>query len=102
MTANNPFSHIRVVFRRSTTLTKVVVLACVVLCIAALLALHFQIQKTAAQAEALRSQAVSLEQENSQLNDRLENLDTVEGILQIAEDELGLTDPDTVIFTPAH
>lgn len=98
----NPFSHIRLVFRRSTPLTKVVVLAALVLSIAALLALRTAILHTESQSEALRSQAASLEQENAELTDKLENMDNVEGIVDIAGEELGLVDPNTIIFKPGQ
>lgn len=98
----NPFSHIRLVFRRSTPLTKVVVLAALVLSIAALLALRTAILHTESQSEALRSQAASLEQENAELTDKLENMDNVEGIVDIAGEELDLVDPNTIIFKPGQ
>ena len=72
----------------------------VVLSIAALLSLRSAILKTRSQAEALRNQAMILEEENADLTDKLENMDSVEGIQDIAEEELGLVDPDTVIFIP--
>ena len=98
----NPFSHIRLVFRRSTPLTKVVVLAALVLSIAALLALRTAILHTESQSEALRSQAASLEQENAELTDKLENMDNVEGIVDIAGEELDLVVPNTIIFKPGQ
>lgn len=98
--AQNPFSRIRLVFRRSTPLTKVVVLAAVVLSMAALLALRSTILQTRSQTEVLRDQAMTLEQENADLSDKLDNMGNVEGIQNIAKEELGLVDPDTIIFKP--
>lgn len=97
---NGPFSHIRLVIRRSSVLTKIVVLAAVVLSIAALLALRSAILDTRAETEALRSQAITLEQENSELTQDLKDLESVDGVLRIAQEELGLVDPDTIIFKP--
>ena len=90
----------RLVIRRSSPLMKIVVLAAVVLSIAALLALRSAILDTRAQAEALRSQAASLEQENEELTEKVDGIGTVDGILQIAQEELGLVDPDTVVIKP--
>lgn len=100
--SNNPFRHIRLVVQRGSTLLKIVVLAAVVLCTGALLALRGQILETRAQTEALRSQAITLEQENNALTEDLKDLESVDGVLRIAQEELGLVDPDTIIFKPEH
>ena len=65
-------------------------------------ALRTAILHTESQSEALRSQAASLEQENAELTDKLENMDNVEGIVDIAGEELGLVDPNTIIFKPGQ
>ncbi len=96
----NPFSHIKLVYRRSSTLTKCVVLAAVVLCTAALLTLRGAILNEHAKEEAYRKEAAALEQQNNDLSEDIEKIDSVEGMKDIAEDKLGLVDPDTVIFIP--
>lgn len=103
MTAKNKSRpRFRLVFRRSSTLTKCVVLATVVLCTAALLALRGAILSTRAQTEALRTQAYTLEQENSQLEQDISQLGSVQSITRIAQEELGLADPNTIVFTPGQ
>ena len=47
-----------------------------------------------------KEQADALEQENQDLTQYIDELGTVQGIQRIAEDELGLVDPDTVIIVP--
>lgn len=96
----NPFSRIKLVYRRSSTLTKCVVLAAIVLCTAALLTLRGAILSEQAKEEAYRKEAAALEQQNSDLSEDIEKVDSVEGMKDIAEDKLGLVDPDTVIFIP--
>lgn len=96
----NPFSRIRLVYRRSSTLLKCVVLAAIVLSMAALLALHATISAAQQQQEDLRHQAAILEEENRELEDRIDGLGSVQSVEQIAKDELGLVDPDTVILNP--
>ena len=99
-TRKNPFSRIKLVYRRSSTLTKCVVLAAIVLCTAALLTLRGAILSEQAKEEAYRKEAAALEQQNSDLSEDIEKVDSVEGMKDIAEDKLGLVDPDTVIFIP--
>ena len=96
----NPFSRIRLVYRRSSTLLKCVVLATIVLSMAALLALRGAILESRQQQEDLRQQAAILEEENRELEDRIDGLGSVQSVEQIAQDELGLVDPDTVILNP--
>lgn len=92
--------RIRLVYRRSTTLTKCVVIAAILLSTAALLALRFSILEAKQQIAALRAEAAVLEQENGQLEENIGSLDTVEGIKKIAYQILGLVDPGAVIFEP--
>lgn len=99
---NSSHSRFRLVYRRSRTLTKCVVLATVVLCMAALLALRGKILDTQAQTEVLRAQAYKLEQENSQLQQYIAELGTVQSIARIAQEELGLADPNTTVLTPVQ
>ena len=91
-------SRIRIVPQRSSTLTKTVVLVAVVLSMAALLALGAAINNYRAQAQALKDQAAQLEQENGQLEDKTDKKGTLEGLLEFAQDFLGLVDPNSVIF----
>lgn len=93
-------SRIRIVPQRSSTLTKTVVLVAVVLSMAALLALGAAINNYRAQAQALKDQAAQLEQENEQLEENIEDLGSADSVEQIARDELGLVDPDTVVIQP--
>ena len=93
-------SRIRLVPQRSSKLIKVVLLCAIVLSTAALLTLGIAIRTANAQVDALRVQASRLEQENTALEKLIDNLGTIEGIKQIARDQLGLEDGDSVIITP--
>ena len=59
----NPLVSIRLVSRKTSTLTKIVVSTAVVLSMAALLMLHGAINATKQDTEDLRQQAIALEQE---------------------------------------
>lgn len=98
----NPFRRFKVSVQRSDNLTKVVVLSFLVVAIVASLVLRSSILKTRERAEALRSQAVSLEQENADLKEKLDSVGSVDGIVQVAQDELDLVDPASVVFKPVN
>lgn len=102
MANNNPFRHIRLVYRRSSTLLKCVVLATIVLSIAALIVLRISIQTTTDQQADLQQQAAQLEQENRRLTQYIAELGTVESVKRIATLELGLVDPNSQFFAPGN
>ena len=92
--------RVKLVVRKSRPVTKVVALCAVVLSTVALLTLQNAILTSRERTDALAQQAGKLEQQNEDLEQRIDGLDTEEGIRDIAEEELGLVDPDTVIIVP--
>ena len=96
----NPFSRIRLVYRRSSPLLKCVVLTAIVLSTAAILTIHFSIRQANAQTQSLRMQAARLEQENRELVQNIAQIGTVQSIKRIALEELDLVDPDAEFFHP--
>jgi len=100
MAGKNPFSRIRLVYQRTSPLVKCIVLAAIILSTVALLTLRIAITEANNREEELRKQAAALEQENNQLSEDIEKVDSIEGMKDIAENELGLVDPNTVIFIP--
>ena len=92
--------RVKLVYCRSHPMIKVAALCTVVLSILALLGLQGAITGSRANAAALMQQADSLEQANQDLAQYIDELGTVQGIERIAEEELGLVDPDTVIIEP--
>lgn len=97
---NTPLGTIKFKYRRSSTITKVVVLLTVVLSIAALLMLHYAIATTENAAEELRQEAIGLEQEQSRLELYIRELGTIQGIIRLAQEKLGLIEPGSVIIQP--
>ena len=96
----NSLRRVKLVVRKSRPVTKVVALCAVVLSTVALLTLQSAILSSREHTAALTDQASKLEQQNQDLEQRIDGLDTEEGIRDIAENELGLVDPDTVIIVP--
>lgn len=99
-TKPNPLYRIRLVYRRSSTLLKCVVLSAIVLCTAALLILRSTILETKEKEAELKSEAAALEQENEDISQDISQIGTIESIKKLAGKLLGLVDPDTVIFLP--
>ena len=100
--SKHPFPRIRLVIQRSSLLTKAVVLTTLVVCTAMLLTLTIGIRAARYAEEKNREAAAALEQENSMLEDKINSIGSVEGDKQIAQDELGLVDPNAVVFTPEN
>ena len=96
----NPFRHIKLVYRRSSTLVKCVVLTAVILCTIAMLTLRFALLSAKEKEADLKNEVAALEQENDSIITRIKELGTVESIKELAGKLLGLVDPDTVIFLP--
>lgn len=99
---NHPFSHIRIIFRRTSPLMKCVVLTAIIACTVALVALRVNIQENRQRQADLQQQAIQLVQENKALTQNIAKLGTAESVKRIAEAELGLVDPDTQFFTPGN
>ena len=96
----NPLRDIKVEYTRSHPLTKVVVIALIVLSMAALITLRVSSIRLHREIEQMRQEAAQLEAEYQLLKEKLEELGSVEGVEHIAEEELDLVDPDTIVIVP--
>lgn len=76
------------------------VLATIIIATVALLSLTIAISSAKNDANALRDEALALEQENAQLSEDISEFGTIKSIKDLARKLLGLVDPDTVIFDP--
>ena len=88
-------------YRRTSTLNKVVIAAAVVLSSITLLSLRLVQWEAEEKLADLRQQAAALEQSNNELRQDIDELGTADSIRDIAQEELGLVDPDTIIFENA-
>lgn len=96
------FGRIRLVFQRSSTTLKILLLAALLISTVTLLTLRFALLEEKDRAEDLRQQAIALEQENQKLERRNALLGTVQSVKELANELLGLVDPNTVIFEPVE
>lgn len=96
----NPFRSVQIVFRKGKVLTKVVVMVTIVLSMAALITLRLSQDRVLEQTDQMRQEAAALEYENAQLTEKIDSANTVQGVEQIAQDELELVSPDTILIDP--
>ena len=75
--------------------------AAIVLSSVTLISLRLGQWEAEEQLARLQHQAAVLEQQNAELRRDIQNIGTAASIREIAREELGLEDPDTIIFDPA-
>lgn len=90
----------RVVLRRSHPVIWACILVAVAVSTVALITLQAGISSSNDQYEDLRQQAAQLEENNAELDNRIDALGTLESAIQIAMEKLGLVFPDSVLFDP--
>lgn len=96
----NPFQGVKVEYTRSHPATKIVVIVLILVCMAALITLRLTTNQLKREIADLRSEAAQLEADIADLNEKLEQKDSVAGVENIAQDELGMVDPDTIVIDP--
>ena len=96
----NPFRDLKVEYSRTHPLTTAVVVALIVLSMAALITLGWSQADMRRQIEEMRQEVAQLESENDDLREKIANLDSVAGVANIAQEELDLVDPDTIVIDP--
>ncbi|MBQ7099906.1 MAG: septum formation initiator family protein [Oscillospiraceae bacterium] len=94
-------SRFQLQYRRTPTLHKVVVAAAIVLSSVTLISLRLGHWESKAKLSELQHRAAVLEQQNQELREDIGRLGTTDSIRDIAQEELGLVDPDTIIIENA-
>ena len=97
---NLPFRNIKVEYARSHPLTKVVVIALILVCMAALITLSWSGSQLRREIAQLRQEAAELAAENADLKQKIDYLGSLAGVENIAQEELEMVDPDTIIIDP--
>lgn len=90
----------RLVVRSSSPALKIVVTVLIVFSMAALTALAWVRGSIRSQVEHLRREAAALEQENRELQEKIDGLGSVQSVQDIAREELGLVNPNTIVIQP--
>ena len=95
-------SRFQLQYRRTPTLNKVVVAAAIVLSSVTLVSLRLAHWEAKARLAELTQQIAAQEQCNDALRQDIDELGTTDSIREIAREELGLVDPDTIIIEDAN
>ena len=90
----------KVRLRSAPVKLKAVLIVLIVLSMAALVALRWVHNGIQPATQRKTAQAAAMEGENADLQEKIDNIGSVQSIRQIAQDELGLADPDTVLIHP--
>lgn len=91
-------NNCKLVRQPASPLLKAVVTATIALCTVTLIALGVTENQHRQKLELLTSQAAAMQQENEDLAERIDALGTVDSYRQIAAEQLGLVDPDTIVI----
>lgn len=92
--------RVRLVYCKSTPVTKAVVLLAIVLSMVALLTIRLALDATNDRIDQLAGEAAGLEQNNQELQEDINKLGTVDSVIEIAQKLWNLVFPDTVIIEP--
>ena len=95
-------SRFQLQYRRTPTLNKVVVAAAIVLSSLTLVSLRLAHWEAKARLAELTQQISTQQQSNEALRQDIDELGTTDSIREIAREELGLVDPDTIIIEDAN
>lgn len=97
---NNSKKKIQVEIRPASSVLKIVLIALIVFSIGALIALRWVHNGILTEIGALKEEASAVEHANDVLDEKNADLDSVQSIQDIAREELGLVDPDTILIDP--
>ena len=89
---------IRFKLQKPKPLLIIVIAVMLILCTVTLITVHSAIQATRAETDALRSEAHAQETLQERLERYIQEMGTIQAILRIAQEELGMVPPDAVIF----
>ena len=95
-----PPKNVKVEIRPASNILKIILILLILFSIVALVALRWVHNGIRNQIDALKEEASGLEYANEVLEQKTQDLGSVQSIQDIAKEELGLVDPDTVIIDP--
>lgn len=97
---NTPPKNVKVEVRPASNILKIILILLILFSIVALVALRWVHNGILAQIDELKDEASGLEYANAELDRKKEEIGSVQSIQDIAKEELGLVDPDTIIIDP--
>ena len=97
---NTPPKNVKVEVRPASNILKIILILLILFSIVALVALRWVHSGILAQIDDLKDEASGLEYANAELEQKTDELGSIQSIQDIAKEELGLVDPDTIIIDP--
>ena len=97
---NTPPKNVKVEVRPASNILKIILIVLILFSIVALVALRWVHDGILDQIDNLKDEASGLEYANEVLEQKTEELGSVQSIQDIAKEELGLVDPDTILIDP--
>lgn len=97
---NTPPKKVKVEVRPASNILKIILTILILFSIVALIALRWVHNGILTQIDDLKEEASELEHANEELEQKTQELGSVQSIEDIAQEELGLVDPDTILIDP--
>ena len=91
-------SRIRFVYRRTSNMTKIMLIVAILVCMGTLITLRLSTVALESRTEDMRQKAGQLENDNRELETRIEELGSDKSAVEIAQEELGLVEPGAVVI----
>ena len=100
MEKKNPLKNVKVVTRHSPPALKIALIVLILLSMAALLTIRLVHNGIQEEIQNLKDEAADFEHANSVLDEKLKDPESVQNVTDIAKEELGMVDPDTILIEP--
>lgn len=97
---NTPPKNVKVEVRPASNILKILLIVLILFSIVALIALRWVHNGILTQIDELKEEASGLEHANQVLDQKTGELGSVQSIQDIAKEELGLVDPNTILIDP--
>ena len=97
---STPRKKVKVEVRPASNILKIILILLILTSIVALIALRWVHAGILTEIADLKEEASGLEYANEELEKKTEELGSVQSIQDIAKEELGLVDPDTILIDP--
>ena len=97
---STPPKKVKVEVRPASNILKIILIVLILCSIVALVALRWVHNGILTEIADLKEEASDLEYANQELERKTEELGSVQSIQDIAKEELGLVDPNTVLIDP--
>ncbi len=95
-----PAPREKLVIRSASPALKIGLCLLILVSMAALMALRWVHNGIQAETQKLTDQAAAVENDNRELEEKIGQLGSVQSVQDIAREELGLADPNTIIINP--